>query len=98
MMPMKSESMIEAEEPEMFKAEDGRTWLENQGKVQRIKESKANEAEGTIGDGSRTRGLEAQEAYMNKIGYGEKAKKLVMMEMLKTWMMVDSRHGCARRF
>ncbi|KAL0797047.1 hypothetical protein Bca101_068424 [Brassica carinata] len=45
MMPMKSESMIEAEEPEMFKAEDGRTWLENQGKVQRIKESKANEAE-----------------------------------------------------
>ncbi|KAL0824326.1 hypothetical protein Bca101_048003 [Brassica carinata] len=35
----------EAEEPEMFKAEDGRTWLEHQVKVQRIKESKANEAE-----------------------------------------------------
>lgn len=33
-----------------------------------------------------------------KIGYGEKAKKLMMKEMLKIWMMVDSRHGCARRF
>ena len=41
---------------------------------------------------------EAQEDHKNKIGYGEKAKKLVMKEMLKTWMMVDSRHGCARRF
>ena len=41
---------------------------------------------------------EAPEDHKNKIGYGEKAKKLVMKEMLKTWMMVDSRHGCARRF
>lgn len=36
--------------------------------------------------------------FKNKIGYGEKAKELVMKEMLKTLMMVDSRHGCARRF
>ena len=45
MKPMKSESMIEAEEPETFKAEDGRTCLKIKVKVQRIKESKANEAE-----------------------------------------------------
>lgn len=31
MKPMKSKSMFEAEEPEMFKAEDGRTLVRNQG-------------------------------------------------------------------
>lgn len=39
----------------------------------------------------------AQEDHENKISYGEKAKKLVMKEKLKTWMMVNSIHGCARR-
>ena len=31
MKPMKSKSMFEAEEQEMFKAEDGRAFIRNQG-------------------------------------------------------------------
>ncbi|WZY85387.1 hypothetical protein YC2023_031771 [Brassica napus] len=45
--------------------------------------AKGSTKTGTIGDGSEQETCEAQEAHMNKIGYGKKAKNLVMKEMVK---------------